>query len=653
VRVAAGLDAETATSHAITIRATSADGSFKDVGFTIGVSDIDEFDVTAPSDVNVAANEVAENAPIGSVVGITARATDADATTSAVTYRLIGSSGGRFAIDPTTGVVTLAGTLDFENAASLAITVRATSADSSVSDAEFLVQVSNVNEPAIGSVTLVNALDNGTTATLSSSASIVDPDVSESPLTPTFGWQSSTDGTTWSTIASGSSSVSVAPLLLTQYRAIATYTDPFGINVIVSGSRAVVGSSNANAVDGTATGVTFILGRGGSDTIQGYNGTATIDGGAGTDTVNLTAASPSLIVSTDTQLRDVEQITAARAATIDLLTQTEAFTVTGSGAADTISMGSGADQVNAGAGNDTVLGGGGDDVIRSGTGNDVVNGGAGTDTASYFDQTAAVVVDLALAAGQNTQGGGTDTLAGFENLTGGSGNDTLRGDAGNNLIQGVVGNDLLEGRDGNDDLRGGDGNDTLRGGLGNDRLDGGVGTDIASYFDLTVGVRVDLAVNVQQNTLGGGLDTIVNAENGSGGSANDVLFGNSSTNGLTGNGGDDLLNGRAGTDTLTGGAGNDRFEFSLASHTAVGAGRDTIVDFTPGDLIVLETIDANTLNGAVDDDFTSIGASFNGTVGRLRYSGGILAGDTNGDGIANFEIRIQNNAALTLASFDL
>jgi len=292
-------------------------------------------------------------------------------------------------------------------------------------------------------------------------------------------------------------------------------------------------------------------------------------------------------------------------------------------------------------------------VIRAGSGNDTADGGAGTDTASYFDQTAAVTVDLAILVGQNTQAAGTDTLTAFENLNGGSGNDTLRGNAGDNVIQGVVGNDLLEGRAGNDELRGGDGNDTLRGGTGNDRIDGGAGTDLASYFDLAVAVRVDLAITTQQDTLGGGLDTIVGAESASGGSGNDVLLGNASANVLSGNGGTDELNGRAGTDTLTGGAGNDRFVFSTASHTAVGAGRDVILDFAAGDLIVLEAIDANTVNGAGDDDFTSIGASFTGVAGQLRYVGGILAGDTNGNAIADFEIRIQNNAALGLASFDL
>ena len=44
------------------------------------LNDVDEFDVSAPVDTNAAANAVDENAAIGTVVGITAFASDADAT---------------------------------------------------------------------------------------------------------------------------------------------------------------------------------------------------------------------------------------------------------------------------------------------------------------------------------------------------------------------------------------------------------------------------------------------------------------------------------------------------------------------------------------------------------------------------------------------
>ena len=99
VTVAGALDREAAASHGIVVRATSADGSFSTQGFTVNLTDVDEFDVGAISDTNAAANSVAENAAVGTVVGITASASDADATTNTITYTLDNDAGGRFAIN--------------------------------------------------------------------------------------------------------------------------------------------------------------------------------------------------------------------------------------------------------------------------------------------------------------------------------------------------------------------------------------------------------------------------------------------------------------------------------------------------------------------------------------------------------------------------
>ena len=41
-------------------------------------------------------NEVDENAIVGTIVGITATASDADATTNTITYILFDNDGGRF-----------------------------------------------------------------------------------------------------------------------------------------------------------------------------------------------------------------------------------------------------------------------------------------------------------------------------------------------------------------------------------------------------------------------------------------------------------------------------------------------------------------------------------------------------------------------------
>ncbi|WED83224.1 cadherin domain-containing protein [Aeromonas media] len=150
VTVATAIDREAlGASVNIEVTATSADGSSQAQTFTIAINDVDEFDVTTPTDTNAATNAVDENIAIGSLVGITAFASDADATTNAVTYSLSGNPGGLFAIDPATGVVTVATAIDREAlGASVNIEVTATSADGSSQAQTFTIAVNNLDEIA-------------------------------------------------------------------------------------------------------------------------------------------------------------------------------------------------------------------------------------------------------------------------------------------------------------------------------------------------------------------------------------------------------------------------------------------------------------------------------------------------------------------------
>ncbi len=175
VTVAGAIDRETAASYNITVRATSADTSFSTQTFTIAVNDVDEFDVGTVTDGDAAANAVNENAANGTVVGITASASDADATTNAITYSLDNNAGGRFAINASTGVVTVAGAIDRETAASYNITVRATSADTSFSTQTFTIAINglNDNDPVITSANAANVAEN-TTAVLTVTATDTD-----------------------------------------------------------------------------------------------------------------------------------------------------------------------------------------------------------------------------------------------------------------------------------------------------------------------------------------------------------------------------------------------------------------------------------------------------------------------------------------------
>ncbi|MBL9035860.1 MAG: cadherin domain-containing protein, partial [Rhodospirillaceae bacterium] len=141
------LNFEAATSHQITVQASSSGGLTSSQSFTIAVTNVNEAP-GAPVDVNAVANAVAEGAANGTPVGITVSATDPDAGDT-VTYSLLDDAGGRFAIDANTGIVTVAdgSLLNAADAASHEITVLASSSDGLSSSQSFTIAVTNVNEP--------------------------------------------------------------------------------------------------------------------------------------------------------------------------------------------------------------------------------------------------------------------------------------------------------------------------------------------------------------------------------------------------------------------------------------------------------------------------------------------------------------------------
>ena len=138
-----------------------------------------------------------------------------------------------------------------------------------------------------------------------------------------------------------------------------------------------------------------------------------------------------------------------------------------------------------------------------------------------------------------------------------------------------------------------------------------------------------------------------------------MLSGLAGNDTLYGNGGNDTLIGGVGTDHMTGGSGNDMFVFADGDFGGTTASTaDEIVDFTGGqDKIDLSAVDANSLLGG-DQAFAFIGtAAFCDTAGELRYeqiSGNTyLTGDTNGDGIADFMIKVDGSHVFTGSDFGL
>jgi Ca2+-binding RTX toxin-like protein len=309
----------------------------------------------------------------------------------------------------------------------------------------------------------------------------------------------------------------------------------------------------------------------------------------------------------------------------------------------------GIENLSGSQGNDTLVGNtganalqgsNGDDVLRGGAGADALDGGGGTDTASYFDSSVGIAVNLAAvtATGGDAQG---DTLTAIENLSGSQGNDTLTGSAGANVLQGWSGDDVL------------------RGGAGADTLDGGAGTDTASYFESSLGISVSLVTGKGAGGDAQG-DSLIGIENLSGSQSNDGLEGDAGNNVLQGWGGNDALVGGAGKDTLTGGAGADRFYFMAIAESLVGDNADRITDLNraEADRIDLHLIDANTVV-AGDQAFTFIGTGlYTGVAGQLRYTltaaGAItFAGDIDGDKASDFHIQLTGATDLIETDFVL
>jgi hypothetical protein len=137
------IDYESSAGHAYTVTAQASDGTLTSSrAFTINVGDVAP---TTPVDANAAANSVTEGAANGTAVGITASA--ADPNGPATTYSLTNNAGGRFAINATTGVVTVANgaAIDFETAAGhgYGVTVQATSGATSTTQT-FSIGVTDV-----------------------------------------------------------------------------------------------------------------------------------------------------------------------------------------------------------------------------------------------------------------------------------------------------------------------------------------------------------------------------------------------------------------------------------------------------------------------------------------------------------------------------
>jgi VCBS repeat-containing protein len=277
-------------------------------------------------------------------------------------------------------------------------------------------------------------------------------------------------------------------------------------------------------------------------------------------------------------------------------------------------------------------------------------------TVTSVDGTTTSLVITVNGADEAAPTGVTLTGTGAANLlTGGAGDDTLLGLGGNDTLVGQDGNDILNGGTGADKMTGGAGDDTYhvdnKSDVVTEAAAGGTDTVLTTLTKFTLGANVealDYLGTQDFKGTGNALDNLI-----SGGSGVDVLTGGAGLDTLNGEQGRDELIGGLGNDILTGGAGADLFIFKTSAEAF-----DTVTDFAHlVDDIDLHLIDASAAKSG-NQAFSFIGtAGFGLSAGQVRFDlasdGAHVQGDTNGDGIADFELFLAGVTTLTSADFIL
>jgi predicted extracellular nuclease len=329
ITTTAALDHEAVASYGITVRATDTGGLTSQQGFTIAVTDVNE----APTALALSNAAVNENLPAGTVVG-TLSASDPEH--GALSYALIDNAGGRFAVDAATGVVTTTAALDYETAASFAITASVTDAGGLTTQRGFTVAVGNVAEAPVAQGNAVAVNEDATSANLWATLLANDRDPDGQPLTIT---SVSTSGTLGHVVFDAA------------HQSLQYVADADAFDALATGATAVDhftytvtdanGLTSTATVDVTVTGIADGITRNGtifSDTLNGTSGEDSLSGGLGNDTLN------------------------------------------GLGGHDLLNGGLGNDKLDGGDGNDVLFGDLGNDTLWGGAGNDVLFGGLGDDT---------------------------------------------------------------------------------------------------------------------------------------------------------------------------------------------------------------------------------------------------------------------------------
>jgi len=611
------LDYEEATSHNVTIRVTDSGGNTYDEVMALNLTDVNE----VSSDLSLDSNTVAENAANGTVVG-TASATDPDAGET-FTYSLTDNASGRFAIDATTGEITVAdgSALDFDSATSHNVTIQVTDSGGNTYDESHVIGInevttintSNYNSSGTGVTVTGRSIDGSGNLNDASTASVIQTasglgvngstgssapvaqvgydagyDVSEElifdfdgPVNSAsvgidmlYGSEGPSGGEQghWQAYNNG---VLVGEADFTSN--VGEYTTNFNIDfgagvtfdqIIFTGTEFAggQGDSTSNSSEYYVSSVTVewanldLQGSALNQTLTGEAGNDTIDGGAGDDTL-YGGASASMTIGSNLITNGSFEANGG---------STDGWTNLADRNAQVKSSGS--NGVNASDGSYAVDM---DEAPGNASLQQAVSGlTSGTDYQLSFDAAEYTGYDGELEVYWNgelvaTVDPESTSMATFTYTVEagvGDGSDTLRftevgaSDYGGTVIDNIELYEISAG----DTLNGGRGNDTLIGGVGSDSLIGGDGTDTASYSTSASGVNVSLATGTGTGGDAQG-DTLSGIEN---------LTGSAYADTLTGDSGDNVLTGLGGNDTLTGGAGNDTFVFGEGDGNDMAYGGD-------------------------------------------------------------------------------
>jgi Ca2+-binding RTX toxin-like protein len=525
----------------------------------------------APTGATLSANSVAENSDNGTVVG-TVSGTDPDSGNT-LAYTLANSAGGRFTIDATTGVLTVANGLliDYELATSYNVTVRITDQTGLKFDKSFSIDVTDVYEDI--AVVLVN----GT----SGNDQIYGDQVAET-----------IDGKGGNDYLHGGNGGD-------------TYI--FGVG---SGNDTVA-ESNADV----GTDIVKLVGLNSSDVVFSRSNYDLF--------IQIVSTGETLKVENQfNSTNGIEQVKFADDSTWDRAQISDAAWVRGTSADETIWGTANAEVFDGKGGNDALHGLDGGDiyVFGAGSGNDTVaesSSDSGTDIVRLAGLNSSDVVfsrsnnDLLVQINSSgeilkveNQFNGTNGIEQIAFADGSTWSRSqifdaawVRGTSGNDTYYGSADAEVLDGKGGDDYLHGGDGGDTYIYGVGsaNDTVaesSSDSGTDIVRLAGLNSSdvlfSRSNNDLLVQINSSGETLK-VENQFNGTNG-VEQIAFADGSTwdraaifdaawvRGTSGNdtyygsGDAEVFDGKGGNDYLHGGAGGDTYLFG------VNSGNDTVAE---------------------------------------------------------------------------